>query len=128
MPTPTEVVLEFCAMWEQPGGPDEAIRRYFTDRSIWENHGMAITTGQDEAIALNAAFGEKFGMGTIWIEQLAVAETGNKVLTERIDHLRDRDGNSIGSFPVMGVFEVEGDKILSWRDYFDTAGMLDPGA
>ena len=126
MPTPTEVVLDFCAMWEKPGGPDEAIRQYFTGESIWENHGMAITTGPDEAIRLNAMFGDKFGMAAIWIEQLAVAEAGNKVLTERIDHLRDGDGNTIGSFPVMGIFEVEGDKILSWRDYFDTAGMLDP--
>jgi len=126
MATPKEIVLEFCAMWEEPGGPDKAIRKFFTADSIWENHGMAITTGQEEAIALNAAFAEKFGMATIWIEQLSVAVTGNKVLTERIDHLRDAEGNTIGSFPVMGIFLVEGDKITEWRDYFDSAGALQP--
>lgn len=126
MPTPTETVLDFCAMWGEPGGPDEAVRRWFTADTIWENHGMAITTGPDEAIALNAAFGEKFGMTTIWFEQLAVAATGNKVLTERIDHLRDGDGKTIGAFAVMGVFEVQDGKIVCWRDYFDSKGMLQP--
>lgn len=128
MPTPTQVVLEFCAMWERPGGPDECFRTYFNEQSIWENHGMSLTTGIDEAIAINAAFAERYGMATIWYEQLSVAETeaGDKVLTERIDHLRDAQGNTIGSFPVMGVFTVEGGKILEWRDYFDSKAALHP--
>ena len=126
MPTPTQVVLEFCAMWERPDGPNESFRRYFTDNSIWENHGMSLTTGADEAIAINNAFAEQYGMATIWYEQLSAAETGNKVLTERIDHLRDADGKTIGAFPVMGVFTVEGDKIVDWRDYFDSKGALHP--
>lgn len=126
MATPKEIVLDFCAMWEKPGGPDEAIQKYFTADSVWENHGMVTTTGQEEAIALNAAFAEKFGMASIWIEQLSVAVTGDKVLTERIDHLRDADGSTIGAFPVMGIFVVEDGKIAEWRDYFDSAGALQP--
>ena len=26
--------------------------------------------------------------------------------------------------PVMGIFEVDGEHILAWRDYFDSAGAL----
>lgn len=128
MPTATQIVLEFCAMWERPGGRDDCFRKYFTDTSIWENHGLTLTTGIEDAIAVNAQFAEQFGMESIWYEQLSVAETeaGDKVLTERIDHLRDGDGKTIGSFPVMGVFTVDGDKIVEWRDYFDSAGALQP--
>ncbi|MCB2079589.1 MAG: nuclear transport factor 2 family protein [Novosphingobium sp.] len=126
MSSPSQVVTEFLALWAEPGGPDDAVRRYFTDESVWDNVGLARTTGQEEALALNAQFGAKFGMATIGIENLAIAETGNKVLTERIDTLIDGEGRVIGSFPCMGIFEVEGHKITLWRDYFDTANALQP--
>ncbi len=51
---------------------------------------------------------------------LAIAETGNKVLTERIDRIIDRNGAEVMTVPVMGVFEIEDGKIAVWRDYFDT--------
>jgi len=46
---------------------------------------------------------------------LAVA--GNVVLTERLDHFK-WDGEMIHA-RVMGAFEVVGDKITAWRDFFD---------
>ena len=45
--------------------------------------------------------------------------TGNKVLTERIDYLRDKNDKVLSTIRVMGIFEVEGDRIAAWRDYFD---------
>ena len=61
------------------------------------------------------------------VDNLAVAEIGNKVLTERIDHVLDKDGNAIMSIRVMGIFELDGSKITAWRDYFDTAGLAGGG-
>ena len=58
---------------------------------------------------------------------LAVAETGGKVLTERLDHVLGPDGQPAVTIPVMGIFEVEGGRITSWRDYFDTAGFAQQG-
>jgi limonene-1,2-epoxide hydrolase len=52
-------------------------------------------------------------------ENLAVAETGNKVLTERIDRFVIA-GKRV-ELPVMGTFEFVGGKISAWRDYFDMA-------
>ena len=127
MASPEEVVRDFCAMWAQPGGGDAAIDTYFTPETIWENHGMAITTGPDEAKALNAGLVAQFGIVAIRFEQLAVAATGNTVMTERIDHMLDAEGKTLGGFPLMGIFEVEGDKILVWRDYFDSAGAFQFG-
>lgn len=125
MPTPTEIVADFCAMWAEPGG-DDAIRKHFTPDAIWENHGMVTTTGPDEAIALNAAFAQK-GVAGIRFDVLAIAADGNTVMTERIDTMYAADGSTIGAFPVMGVFEVKDGKIAVWRDYFDTRAMLAPG-
>lgn len=127
MATPSEIVTTFLAMWDKPGGLDQSVRDYFTPGTVWENVGMATTTGPDEAIALNAQFAQNFGMAGIRVDNLAVAEVGNKVLTERIDHFLDAEGKVTGSFPVMGIFEIENGKIAAWRDYFDTAGALSPG-
>jgi limonene-1,2-epoxide hydrolase len=122
VPTPSEVVTTFLARWDKPGGLDQAIRDCFTPDTVWENVGMATTTGPDEAIALNAQLARTMGFVTIRVDNLAVAETGNKVLTERVDHMVDADGRTLFSAPVMGIFEIEGGRIAAWRDYFDSAG------
>lgn len=119
---PAEVVTTFLALWEQPGGLDQSVRDYFLPSTVWENVGLAKTTGPDEAIALNAQLGQAMGLATIRVDNLAVAVTGNKVLTERIDHMVNAAGETTYSAPVMGIFEIEGGKIAAWRDYFDSAG------
>jgi limonene-1,2-epoxide hydrolase len=48
---------------------------------------------------------------------LNLAAAGNVVMTERVDVFTYPD-KSI-ELPVAGVFEVRGDKIAAWRDYFD---------
>jgi limonene-1,2-epoxide hydrolase len=50
----------------------------------------------------------------IEIVNLAVAD--NVVLTERVDRLIF-DGKPVDA-PGVGAFEVSGDKITAWRDYF----------
>lgn len=121
MSTPSEVVTTFLALWDKPGGLDASFRDYFNADTVWENVGLSTTTGPDQAIALNAQFAA-IGLATIRVDNLAVAEVGNKVLTERIDHMVDAAGKILFSAPVMGIFEIEGGKIAAWRDYFDSAG------
>jgi limonene-1,2-epoxide hydrolase len=48
---------------------------------------------------------------------LNLAIAGNVVLTERVGHFVC-EGKTIHA-RVMGAFEVTGDKITAWRDYFD---------
>lgn len=120
--SPVEIVTAFLARWDRPGGFDAAIRDCFTPGCIWENHGLTITTGPDEAIALNAQLGATAGIAAIRVENLAVAAAGNKVLTERIDHMLDAAGGTLFSAPVMGIFEIADGRIAAWRDYFDSAG------
>jgi limonene-1,2-epoxide hydrolase len=121
MASPSEIVTSFLAMWERPGGLDDSVRAWFTPETVWENVGLATTTGIDEAIALNARLGETIGVATIRVDTVAVAEAGDKVLTERVDHMVNADGVTFHSAPVMGTFELAGGKIVAWRDYFDSA-------
>ena len=49
-------------------------------------------------------------------EIVNLAVVGNVVLTERVDRLI-YNGKPVDA-PGMGAFEVSGDKITAWRDYF----------
>jgi len=120
----TDLVEDFLAMWEEPEGLDRSVADYFTPETVWVNEGITETTGIEAAQEVNRMFGEKLGVHSIKVDMLAVAEAGNKVLTERIDHMIAADGKVIMSAPVMGIFEIEDGKIAAWRDYFDSKGAL----
>ena len=124
MPGPSEVVTAFLALWEQPGGLDASIRAYFNADTVWENVGLATTTGPEEAMALNAQLAATMGLAAIRVDMLALAVTGNKVLTERIDHMLDAAGQAMHSAAVMGTFEIVDGRIAAWRDYFDSAAAV----
>ena len=51
-----------------------------------------------------------------------MAVTGNTVFIERTDEFVF-NGHA-GKVPVVGVLEVEGDKIKSWREYYDRAELV----
>jgi limonene-1,2-epoxide hydrolase len=53
------------------------------------------------------------------IEIINLAVAGNVVLTERVDRFI-YNGKPLDA-PGMGAFEVSGDKITAWRDYFVAA-------
>jgi limonene-1,2-epoxide hydrolase len=128
MPTPTETVEAFlgaCAASKEAMA--DAFRSYFTPDTIWENVGMMTTTGPEEALAIMDQFEAQLGCVTMVVDNLAIAAQGNKVLTERVDHLLKADGSEAMAARVMGIFEVENGKITAWRDYFDTAGMAAGG-
>jgi limonene-1,2-epoxide hydrolase len=124
MPTAIETVtafLEKCA--EGKAELLAAFHGYFTPQTVWENVGFSKTTGIEEAMAVIHAFETTMGACVFRAEMLAIASEGNRVLTERIDHLIDEEGKVAQSVRLMGVFEVCDGKIAAWRDYFDTAGF-----
>ena len=122
MPSPTETVMEFLAMCEKPGGFADAVRAFFTPQTRYINVGMTDSTGIEEGIAVLQSFETAMGAASLKVDMLALAEQGNTVLTERIDHLLGADGQPAMSLAVMGIFEVKDGLICGWRDYFDTAG------
>lgn len=70
-------------------------------------------------------FARQFGMGgrlkSNW-KTIAIAVSGEVVLTERIDEFTTEDGGRI-SIPLMGSFRVRDGFIAEWRDYFDLADL-----
>jgi limonene-1,2-epoxide hydrolase len=123
----TEVVTSFLAdCGNGRAAMREAFRSYFTPSTVYENVGMSVTTGADGALEwmekAEAAAGVPADI-TFRADIIAIAERGNTVLTERIDHIIDGTGAILEDVRVMGVFEVEAGRITAWRDYFDTAGL-----
>ena len=113
MAQPIDVVREFCALWEK--GDLDAIVDSFTEDAVYHNIPVAPVTGKDAIRATIAGF--TGGVDTIEFRVLNISADGNVVMTERVDAFITSTVTI--ELPVMGTFEVEGDKIAAWRDYFD---------
>lgn len=116
--TPIEIVTAFSAAIPEDNGK-AAIRRWFTPKTVWVNEGVSTTTGIDEAIAFLERPGRSPDIAAVHFDMLAIAADGNRVLTERLDRFVRADGSEVARVKLMGIFEVEGDCIVAWRDYFD---------
>lgn len=115
-------VLSFFDEWK-PTLADMLVsmERRFTDQTVWENVGLSRTVGFAEAKAFMDGFAQMKPIESGEVIVHHAAEVGNIVLTERTDNFYDKDGFLIVSITLMGVFEMDGPKIIAWRDYFDTA-------
>ena len=115
-------VLAFFEEW-QPTLADmlSSMEKRFTDQTVWENVGISRTVGFVEAKVFMDGFAQMKPIESGEVIVHHAAEAGNIVLTERTDNFYDKDGNLIVSLKLMGVFEMDGPKIIAWRDYFDTA-------
>ncbi len=121
--TPDELVTAFLKLH---GDTKESLHksfdRFFSEDTIWENVGLSQSQGVAEAKhVLETA--EQMGIHTIDIETLYQISNEKVVVNERVDHLKDKDGNEVMALRVMGIFEVEHGKIARWRDYCDTASL-----
>ena len=116
-PSPAEIVRRFCAAWEGDAVDAAAIAAFFTDDGVYHNIPMAPMEGK-QAIRDGLA-GMKSMISSVRFDIHRQVAAGDLVMNERTDHL-EMGGNTI-ALPVVGVFELEGDKIKAWRDYFDMA-------
>jgi len=117
-PTPVETVTAFSAAISTDNGK-AAIRRWFTPQTVWINEGVSATTGIEEAIAFLDRPSRSPAIASVHFDMLAIAAQGHQVLTERLDRFVGADGRPIAAVKVMGIFEVDGECIVAWRDYFD---------
>ncbi len=117
-PTPLEVVNAFFKDWEVSFVA--SFDRWLAPDCLWTNAGQPDCRGKAEIDALLNQYLEVSNMPYGRVEMLSVATTGNKVLTERIDHLWGDNGES-HALPIMGVLEVEDGLITRYSDYSDPA-------
>lgn len=118
MPPPIETVTAFSAAFSHGNG-SPAIRRWFSPKTVWINEGVSMTIGIEEAIAFLERPGRSPDIAAVHFDMLAIAADGNRVQTERLDRFVRADGSAVAAAKVMGIFEVDGDCIVAWRDYFD---------
>jgi len=112
--SPEEIVRAELSAW---GRLDvEGIMSYFAEDTVWEFPG-GLFAGCDEIREAVKGYLARTERCDLEVANLSVAD--NVVLTERVDHLLF-DGKPIDA-RVMGTFEVRGDKITAWRDYFDAS-------
>jgi limonene-1,2-epoxide hydrolase len=119
MENPIDLVRRFCAAWSNNADTAD-LAAFFTEEAVYHNIPFAPISGRG-AIADNI---DSFirpgspGIEAIEFRLVNIAANGPNVMTERID-VFTLPGRSF-ELPVMGSFEVNGDKIQAWRDYFDT--------
>jgi limonene-1,2-epoxide hydrolase len=112
--SPEEVVRAELNAW---GRRDvDEIVSHFSDDAVWENVPLGAANGHGEIRYLVKQYVDRISQFDCDIANLATA--GNVVLTERVDHFVF-DGTPMYA-RCMGAFEVRGDKISAWRDYFET--------
>ena len=112
--SPEEVVRAEMNAWGRRD-VDEIVSHFSID-AVWENVPLGVANGHSEIRYLVKQYIDRISHFECEILNLAAA--GNVVLTERVDRFVF-DGKPIDA-RCMGAFEITGDKISAWRDYFDT--------
>lgn len=118
--TPTEVVQTFIERLNQNRIDDAA--ELLAEDVFYHNIPMEPLRGREAWRVFNDEFGIGTRLRVNW-EILAIAQSDDVVLTERIDEFYNAEGRRI-AIPVMGSFRVRDGVIAEWSDYFDMGDLV----
>ena len=108
-----EIVRAEIAAWGR-NDVDGVMSHFADDATFFIGPRYPQLSGRDAIEKMMKAF---FGRGQcVDLEIRYLAVDGNVVLMERHDHWIVNGTQQ--SWPVMGAYEVRGDKITAWREYF----------
>ena len=113
-----KVVTEFINAW--PRKNVDELLGFFTDDAVYHNIPMEPVQGREAIQQFIAGF--VAAVDGIDVNVHRQVSDGTVVMNERTDVLRRKDGGEV-PLPVMGVFEIQDDRIAVWRDYFDMAAI-----
>ena len=124
MPTDAKAVVEgfFEDLGTTTDDNVEAFRRHMHEDFVWDT-GSRVLHSRDESIAHLRNISAEYGVVAFRANVLNIAGAGRVVLTERVDDLIAPDGSVLVGVKVMGTFEVDDERIVAWRDYYDTARL-----
>lgn len=127
MSDPEAVVTEFFKRMETSDYAEgrAAFEEMITDDCHWANTGFPTAQGKEACLAMWDGFSQSTGFVGLRCEMIALASKGDTVITERIDHLLNAEGENFVSLPLAGTLDVRGDKICGWRDYWDPRPFLE---
>ena len=118
MPTPTEVVQQFCAAFAVKDV--DTIASLLADDVVYHNVGMEPAVGKEASLAMIQGFLDMAEVMTFEIHRIAA--NGDSVLTERTDTFTINGAQA--PIAVMGTFDLRDGLIVAWRDYFDMQMFL----
>jgi limonene-1,2-epoxide hydrolase len=104
---------------------EAALNKHFAPECTWANAGERTTVGPADALSLQRGFGETAGLERVRIVVHHSVEASDVLLNERTDYIYGKDGALIFQIEIAGVFKFKGDKIVSWREYFNPAWVED---
>jgi limonene-1,2-epoxide hydrolase len=107
------IIRNFIAAWSRLDPAELA--GYFTEDGTYHNMPTGPVSGRANVEKLIGGFIAAW-TETTW-DLLNIVSAGDVVIAERLD--RTRAGDKSVDLPCVGVFELEGGKIKTWRDYFD---------
>jgi limonene-1,2-epoxide hydrolase len=118
-------IVAFFAQW---GSSFDAFcgsfQELLTEDCIWDQRPIPRLTGPRQAVRFLRVCRNTLGLATIDVEIHRIATQGNVVHVERVDRLLRADGSLIASAPVAGVLQFSGDRVVHWREYYDSAEFL----
>jgi limonene-1,2-epoxide hydrolase len=125
-PNPREQrVTQFFACWgESYDSFSCAFEELLADDCVWDQRPIPRLTGPAGAIRFLRVARAALGLVTVDVEILHVASAGDVVHVDRIDRLRRADGSLIAAAPVAGVMQFRDDRVVYWREYFDSAEFV----
>ena len=109
-----QLVMDFFGAWAS--GDTDRVLSFFADDGVYHNIPVDPLTGHEAIRGMIEMF--TTGLTVVEFKVLNMLSDGPQVMTERVDIFRKDDGGLV-ELPVMGILEFEGDKITSWREYFD---------
>lgn len=118
--TNTETVLEFIKAMQVNDKAE--ILAFFDDESVFNNVPMGAVKGAEGVWSVLGPLHEQVLSVEYVVHNIAESDQG-VVLTERTDRYQLDD--RLVEFPVMGAFEIHGEIIRRWTDYFDLKQCLE---
>lgn len=118
-------VKNFLETWEDHSTLKQGYADFMAEDIVWENTGLSPVHGRSNALDLvDKSIGT---WGRYKVEGVCknIFADGNIVFVERVDLMKQENGEVFCEVPIAGVFEVNDDgKIASWKDYYDPKNML----
>lgn len=115
---PKAVVQKMIDAWDARDW--KLVTNLFTDDGILHSMMLEPIVGKDNIGKRMELLGAGIEAITLHIHNMSV--TGNTVFIERTDDFVYNGHH--GKVPVVGVLEVQGDKIKAWREYYDRAELV----
>jgi limonene-1,2-epoxide hydrolase len=96
------------------------VAELFTEDGVLHSMMIEPVVGRKAIDARISAMGA--GISEITLNIKNIGRVGDVVFIERVDSFTYKGHK--GEVPVVGVLEVEGDKIKVWREYYDRAELV----